>query len=507
MRTWVGEMRRRTPCRTVCRQPGDGRRPPHRWALRIAALLGGVLLLALGQSPVRAQQAGGEGAAVLVAPGDSLVSLAERYAVPVRTLMHLNGLRHPRDLVPGQRLVLGGAAPVPGRWHALAAGEDLMSLSLAAGWEVRALAQRNRLLLPTGLPTGARVWVPEGAVAVPVRGDTAAGRTSRLAAAVRSGARLWQVLAHNPVPSIAGAPVWVLGSRPAATQAPAASETVIPPLVRSLQLSPQPVARGETVAFTLETTEPVTCTFRAHDRVERCLALDGTGQRWAGMHALAAMLNPGPGTLTVVLERTGAAPVEVVLPLAVSKGRFDFERIDLPPDRQTLLDPARSQAENATIAGLRTLRSEARAWSYPFIRPIETHVTSYFGSRRSYGYGFGSYHAGTDFDGEVGMPVVAPAAGVVVLAEPLVVRGNAIMIDHGWGITSGFWHLSEIGVAVGQTVAAGEVVGALGNTGLSTGAHLHWELWVNGVAVNPLTWLEPDGPGGMVASQDGEGAP
>jgi murein DD-endopeptidase MepM/ murein hydrolase activator NlpD len=90
------------------------------------------------------------------------------------------------------------------------------------------------------------------------------------------------------------------------------------------------------------------------------------------------------------------------------------------------------------------------------------------------------------------MPVVAPSGGVVVLAESLVVRGNAILIDHGWGVVTGYWHLSEVGVAVGQHVAQGERIGAVGNTGLSTGAHLHWEMWVNGVAVNALSWLDPD---------------
>jgi murein DD-endopeptidase MepM/ murein hydrolase activator NlpD len=135
------------------------------------------------------------------------------------------------------------------------------------------------------------------------------------------------------------------------------------------------------------------------------------------------------------------------------------------------------------------------------MRPVDAAITSYFGSRRSYGYGFGSYHAGSDFDGLGGEPVLAPADGVVILSEPLVVRGNAILVDHGWGVVSGFWHLSEIAVKVGDRVARGQRIGDLGNTGLSTGAHLHWELWVNGSAVNALSWLEPDGPAAMLGEK------
>jgi murein DD-endopeptidase MepM/ murein hydrolase activator NlpD len=153
-----------------------------------------------------------------------------------------------------------------------------------------------------------------------------------------------------------------------------------------------------------------------------------------------------------------------------------------------------SQNERVKVAQLRTLRTPERWWEYPFRWPIEASVTSYFGSRRSYGAGFTSYHEGTDFQGETGAPVLAPASGVVVLAEPLVVRGNAILIDHGWGVVSGYWHLSRIDVAVGQQVAPGDPIGALGNTGLSTGPHLHWELWVNGKAVSALQWVTDFAP-------------
>jgi murein DD-endopeptidase MepM/ murein hydrolase activator NlpD len=76
----------------------------------------------------------------------------------------------------------------------------------------------------------------------------------------------------------------------------------------------------------------------------------------------------------------------------------------------------------------------------------------------------------------------------VVLAEPLDVRGNAVILDHGLGVFTGFWHLSRIDVTVGQMVGRGEVVGLVGNTGLSTGPHLHWEMRVLGVPVDPFQW-------------------
>src|SRR5690606_22655525 len=122
--------------------------------------------------------------------------------------------------------------------------------------------------------------------------------------------------------------------------------------------------------------------------------------------------------------------------------------------------------------------------------PIESAITSAYGTRRTYnGIPVDTFHGGVDFGGGVGTPVLAPSDGVVMLAEPLNVRGNAVVIGHGWGVYTGYWHLDEILVTVGQTIHQGEVIGTLGNSGLSTGAHLHWELWVGGVQVNPLQWL------------------
>jgi len=86
--------------------------------------------------------------------------------------------------------------------------------------------------------------------------------------------------------------------------------------------------------------------------------------------------------------------------------------------------------------------------------------------------------------------VVAAANGVEVLAEPLQVRGNAVVIDHGAGVLTGYFHLDSIAVEKGQAVKAGEALGTMGATGLVTGSHLHWELHVGGVAVDPADWTE-----------------
>ncbi|HWQ28535.1 MAG TPA: M23 family metallopeptidase, partial [Dehalococcoidia bacterium] len=98
------------------------------------------------------------------------------------------------------------------------------------------------------------------------------------------------------------------------------------------------------------------------------------------------------------------------------------------------------------------------------------------------------YHHGTDFLAQEGDPVYASADGVVAFAGPLSVRGNSVIIDHGMGVFSAYHHLSQIDVTRGQAVVAGQQVGRAGSTGLATGPHLHWEIAVRGVNVDPVLW-------------------
>ena len=104
------------------------------------------------------------------------------------------------------------------------------------------------------------------------------------------------------------------------------------------------------------------------------------------------------------------------------------------------------------------------------------------------------FHTGVDFGVCANLNIYAPADGVVVFTGPLTVRGNATIIDHGFGIYSGFWHQSNIFVQVGNKVTAGDLIGEIGTTGRSTGPHLHWEVIANGIQVDPLDWLDIEFP-------------
>jgi len=411
----------------------------------------------------------------LVRPGDTLASIAERFGADLLTLQQLNALQDPRRIYPGQTLHLPA---LPGYithlWTPYRAtlGDALDTLAQPARltWEQVALA--NRLLHPGLLRPGQTLVLPPAPPARVVA--TASPDDTRLAMALRHDLPYGAALRLNPQPLYDGA----LFLRPGDGPSPR-----LPFPIVSLNMTAQPVIRGQTVVLAFETAMPSTCTFTFLEVTESCYGQDD--RHLYAFIGVPPLLAPGAYSVTFHIH-VPEWTTDVTLPLSVAPGRYDYERIDLPPDRQSLLDPALSQHERVKVAGLRGLRSTERLWEFPFQYPIQAAVTSYYGSRRSYGHGFRSFHEGTDFRAETGAPVYAPASGVVILAESLVVRGRSILIDHGWGIVTGYWHLSRIDVAVGQTVAQGEIIGAVGNTGLSTGPHLHWELWVNGVSVSPL---------------------
>lgn len=416
-----------------------------------------------------------------VQPGDTLASIAARFGTDVTTLQHLNALQDPRHLYPGQTLSLPvqpGTAALSWTLYSTRLGDSLDTLAQSAGLAWEEAARGNRLLNPGLLRVGQTLYLPD---ADPARVIAAVSADdTRLAMALRYDLPYGATLHLNPQPLYAGA----FFLRPGDGASPR-----LPYPVVALKLTAQPVARGQTVALLLETATPAACTVTFQDVTEPCYTHDsGYATTLHGFIGVPPLLEPGVYDVLMHIQTQDRA-VDVTLPLVVASGRYDYERLDLPSDRQVLLDPALSEHERIKVASLRGLRTTERLWEFPFRYPVQGAVTSYYGSRRSYGYGFGSYHAGTDFRVEIGDPVYAPASGVVLLAEPLVVRGRAILIDHGWGIVTGYWHLSRIDVAVGQSVTQGEIIGAVGNTGLSTGPHLHWELWVNGTSVSPLQWV------------------
>ncbi|NLD72845.1 MAG: M23 family metallopeptidase [Chloroflexi bacterium] len=284
---------------------------------------------------------------------------------------------------------------------------------------------------------------------------------------------------------------------PSATPTPAASPTpsvtptpTLPPLAAELALEPQ-LAQGGTALLRVTSNVPATASGTVGDRDLGFVSRDGLEHMaLIGVDAIAG-LNRLPVAVTLATDAGETLALDTAL--QVVAGEFETEYLVFEPETDALLEPSISQPEFARVAEVYAGFAPEIRWEGPVVWPLpEPYVTSAFGTRRQYGDRFASYHAGIDLRAWTGTPLVAAANGVVVLAEALQVRGNAVILDHGAGVFTGYFHLDTIGVEVGQEVAAGEEIATAGATGLVTGAHLHWEVRVGGVAVSPSEWTEQE---------------
>ena len=214
---------------------------------------------------------------------------------------------------------------------------------------------------------------------------------------------------------------------------------------------------------------------------------------WHALMAVDMDAPPRSYELSVVAQR-GRETVSFARDLRIESAGYILQEFELPADRAYLVDGAVEAAEFATLAALTANASPAPLWDGAgFELPLDSPLSSPFGSFRVLNGGRETRHTGWDQLAPVGTPIRAMAAGRVVFADRLEIRGNYVLIDHGLGVYSGYAHFSDLFVGAGQPVFAGQIIGSSGNTGRSSGPHLHWEIvaggrWVDGLAFLDL-WL------------------
>lgn len=261
----------------------------------------------------------------------------------------------------------------------------------------------------------------------------------------------------------------------------------LPAGFQSLELSAVPAQPGWPLAFRAMgdpagdiTAHLGTAQFDSFVNTPHLVGVGGTG----------AFFEPGAPELTVIVGDTHlwAQPWRVIT------GTWEFDQITLTGEAAAI-DQEAIAAERERMFQIWTQVTPQPLWRASFRRPIEDflQISSTYGARRSYNGGpYSSYHEGVDFSAYAGTPVFASGDGVVVLAEQLYVRGGAVVIDHGLGIYSGYYHMSEVHAVPGQTISAGDIVGEVGSEGLSSGNHLHWDLLVAATWVDASAWHERD---------------
>ena len=212
----------------------------------------------------------------------------------------------------------------------------------------------------------------------------------------------------------------------------------------------------------------------------------------------------GYGTVVFGIGRDEAGPVTVTVvrpdgsrseaSIAVSAREWPVQRVDGVPPKTVDPPPEiaeRIRREQAQVVAARARDDDRADFAQRFAWPLQGRVSGRFGNQRVYNGKPGSPHSGMDIAAPTGTAVRAPAAGVVTFAAPdLYLTGGTVLLDHGFGISSNFLHLSRIDVKVGERIAQGQTIGAVGATGRATGPHLHWGMNWFDVRIDPVLVLE-----------------
>ncbi len=382
------------------------------------------LVLPLAPSPASAAPVSSAPETYIVQSGDTLFSIATRYHTTVAAIKELNGLKNDTILV-GQRLFIPDSTTSP--------------------------------------PAAASAYIVEP-------GDT----VYRIALRFGTTARALQDLNGIPNPNLIA-----VGQ---ALAIPSSAALVKP----GLTLDPPTAQQGGTLLIRLARPELASVTGAWGS--EKFTFTRGEGY-WYALVGVSRCAKLGTHALQLTTAEADVTHTET-LSFTVAATAFPVQNIVLPPGKSDLLEPTLVTRESEQLAALVAPRTPARLWSGAFRQPITGTVSANFGGRRSYNGGpVGACgHEGLDLAVPAGTPIYSDARGRVVFADLTQVRGNMTVIDHGLGIYSAYYHQSEIDVKVGQMVGPGDLIGKVGTTGLSTGNHLHWSLFVNGEYVDPMEW-------------------
>ncbi len=471
-----------------------------RWAWLIGAAL-------LFPWDISAQEAAGV-TVYVVQRGDTLFSIAQRHDLTFAEIAQINGLANPNSIDVGDRLLIPLAGQAMPRVHIVQPGETLDAIAGLYGYTVADLLALNQLETPdlyVGLALAighAPTALPENPAPTAVaeaplvdsdevvmhsveRGETLFRIAQAYGVTVNSVAQANSIT--NPELIYPGQLLLIPGVRPPQLSA------ALPAPVTSFTMTPLSLVEGRTGEFSLRTATAATVTGVF---LNQTLQFASSGDALHSLALIGVPFGTPPGIYPVTLtvsDATGAqSPVSANI--QVNPGQYGVDSvIQVTGDSSLLLNEAVEQQEAEMMRGLMMHFTPDRYFDGPFGLPAAATITSAYGSVRSYNNGaLQRVHSGTDFGGPPGAPILASAGGRVVMVDNLNIRGLATVIDHGWGIYTGYWHQSEAYVQPGDLVSEGQVIGAIGSSGRVSGPHLHWELWVNGVAVDPMQWVLQD---------------
>lgn len=425
----------------------------------------------------------------IVETGDTLSLIALKFDVDLTQLVSVNEITDPNAISIGTKLNIPGFEGISGTLSLKTAGltDSLTVLGKKHQVPINNLVKLNRLTSPQQVYVGSELIVPETNDDQPSEFFPAAQLASNptvLETSVAYGINQYMFVYENlHTNSWQITPGTNLYS---STQMHAIS--VYSPVINDIWIQPLPLQQGSTFSVNIETKESVDIN-GLYDDLNLDFSLVGPNH-YTALIGINAINPPGLHPLKLSVQKDGNQIYELEQFLLVNAGIFG-EMLALTVDPATI-DPTVIAEEESVVDPIITQYTDQKFWSEEFAYPLDDAcVRAFYGGERIYNNTYKYYHTGVDFGiCANNLNIYAPENGVVVLATQLPIRGNITIIDHGLGVFSGYFHQDNIAVNVGDPVSKGQLIGTIGNTGRSTGAHLHWEIWVNGISVNPLSWAE-----------------
>jgi len=451
-----------------------------------------VLLISLIQGsftkPVIAQNAQqATGPTYIVQSGDSLNQIAIRFGKSLEELLTANKITDPNAISIGQAILIPGLEGVTGvlTSEKITLGMSFSSISRQYNLKQQGLMVLNRLTSPSEIIAGVSLIVPinENEIKYTPIPSLKPGETT-LESAILNNISPWQLVEQNQVANtwslVAGDPLFIYDT--------AEAEDHMSAEIPQIEINNLPIIQGETMLLIITTPKPIDISASFNGRNLNCFTEDN--ESYFCFHGINALAEPGIYPLKIDAKSGGRNLINFEQLVFLAPGYFGLQ--DVPITNLETLDPEKSAEEDARIQPIINLATPNRYWDGPFQYPVDEPCSNDdFGARRNYSDGkLFSYHTGVDFPVcAQNLNIYAVAPGEVVFTDHLLTRGNTIFINHGWGVMSNYAHLAEILVEVGDFVETGDLIGIIGNTGRSTGPHLHLEVIVGGTNINPTTWL------------------
>lgn len=493
---------------------------------RLAAAL--ALSVVLLFSTVQAQQSPTSPVTThVVQRGETLFRISQQYNVSIDDIARVNGLINPSNIKVGQSLIIP-LAPLPAttapQKHIVGAGESLNAIAQFYGVTEAQLIQINGITNPNVLYVGQEILITAPNPASPA---PTAVPTSAPAAPAPTAAPVVEVAAANPNPegikhTIArGETLFSIANRygvdMASIQAvnnisspsliyagqvltiPTTDASAAPPdpamiaslpaALTTLDITPSIWTEGKTGRVIFTTRSPVTVTATFLNQTLQVISLENATQHRV-YFGVPLQTSPNVYALTLSITEASGEVTTFDTYINVIAGNYSRQRVTLPADKADLVSVAVDDNELALLRNITNTFNSETYFNAPLSLPAAAAMNVPYGLQRAYNGGpFDRYHVGVDFAAPSGAPILAAAPGRVVMADRLNIRGLSLVVEHGWGIFTTYSHMNNFNVNIGDFVQAGQVLGTVGTTGRTTGAHLHWEVWVNGTPVDPMQWV------------------